>query len=483
MRGGRSIILAGLAALALAACGSSSPTTSPLGSDLSYFPQDSPFLLSLVTSPNAPAVKNGQTMLGRIPFATFGQAELISRLEQRGIDYDSDIRPLFGNPLMLGVAGSGSRATAIAAWVTKDAGALSSLIKKLHPTPMGSHMGASLYRLSSTTIAVDGATVIAGGSSATVDAAIDRHAAGSGMKPAEYYGELGSLPRNGLLEIAGDLAPVLSASGRTSKALGIPWVSALRGYGVAVTAGPAGLSLRYSLNTTGKPLTPSELPIAPGSSPPGLAGSMPIQLGLRQPAAAIAFALEAERQASPARYAADMAEVNAVRRRTGVDFQRDVLGQIGNSAALESNGHGFILRVDVNDPAAAARTLRRLGTSALDVFGSHPGARISAGPAGLEAVRSGHSPVVLFGLLGGEFVAGTGTPAELRAFAAAPAAAAPGAQGAIAFRVALPQLIELATHGSLSSTIQEVLNTLGDVTGWLSSTPGALTGSATLALK
>jgi hypothetical protein len=485
MGGARSFALAVVAALALAACGSSSPATSPMSSALSYFPKDSPLIMSVVTSPQASAVKNAQAMLARIPFATFGQASLISRLQQLGVNYDTDIRPLFGNPLLFGLAGPNSGGTnkAIAAWVTKDAGTLSSLVKKLHLPRVGSHRGATLYQVSNLTFAVDGATLLAGDSPDLVDTAIDRHAAGSGMTSAAYDSELGSLPRNGLLEIAGNVTSALSSSASARKALSIPWVSAVRSYGVAITAGAGGLSFQYTLDTSGKSLTSAELPISPGTSPPGLAGTMPIQVGLRQPAAAIAFALRAERLSSPGGYTADVAKMDAVRRRTGVDFQRDVLGQMGNNAAVESTGHGFIVRVDVKDPAAATRTLHKLGTSALDVFGAHPGAHVSPGPSGFETIHSAHGSTMLFGLVGSEFIVGSGTPAQLRAFAAAPAAAATGAKGALAFRVALPELIQLTMHHPVSATVRQMLSALGDITGWASSSPSALTGNATLAVK
>jgi hypothetical protein len=109
----------------------------------------------------------------------------------------------------------------------------------------------------------------------------------------------------------------------------------------------------------------------------------------------------------------------AVERRTRVNFQRDVLGQIGSNAALESTGRGAIVRVDVVNPAAARRTLRKLGASALDLFGSHPQARVTPGPGGFAP----------------------------------------------------------------SATVRQVLSSLGSITGWLSSSTSAVTGSATLAVK
>jgi hypothetical protein len=487
MRGARSIVLglAAAAALVVAGCGSSSPTSSPLGSALSYFSKDSPFVLSVVTDPNARAVKGAHAMIAHIPFATFGLAALTSQLQQRGINYDTDIRPLFGNPVVVGLAGprvsGGARSNLLAAWITKDAGTLSSLVKKLHLSQVGSHDGATLYQTSGLTLAVDGATVLAGGSTASVDQALDRHVKGGGLNSADYNRDLGTLPKDALIEAVGNLGGILSSSPSAAKALRIPWVAALRGYGVAVSASAGGLTLQYTLQTTGAQLSSSELPIAPGSSPPGLAGSMPIQVGLRQPAATIGFILDAERLSSPSTYAYVQAQMSAAQRKTGVSFQRDVLGQMGNSAALESDGHGFIVRVDVVNPTAVARTLRKLGSSAPQIFGTR--GSVSAGPAGFEMARRAHHSSVLFGLVGSEFVAGTGSPAQLRAFASAPAAAASGAHGAVAFRVALPQLLALALRHSPSRTLQQVLSALGDITGWLSSSPGALTGSATLAIK
>ena len=485
VRGARSLLLLVLAALLVSACGSSS-ASSPLDSALSYFPKDSPFVMSVATDPNSSAVRGAQAMIGRVGFVHFGEEALISRLQQAGINYDTDIRPLFGNPVMIGLEGpsvSGTtRNKVLIVWVTKDAGTLSTLIGKLHLTKTGTHDGATLYQSSSATFAVDGATFLGAPSASLVTGALDRKAANQGLTSSDYNRYLGNLPKDSLIEAFGNLVPVLSAP-RAAKARAVPWVAALKGYGVSVSANSGGLTFRYTLDTGGATLSASQLPLSPGSSPPGLAGDEPIQVGLRQPAAAINFLLDAMRRTNPARYGRDLAQIAAAQRRTGVSFNRDVLGQIGGNAAIESTGHSTIVRVDVVNPAVAAQTLGKLGTSALDIFGNHAGAYVTRGPGGFETVHSAHGKTVVFGLVGSEFVAGNASQARLRAFAMAPAAAAPGAQGAAAFRIALPQLLQLALRRAPSPTIQQVLSSLGDITGWISSSSGALTGSATLAIK
>jgi hypothetical protein len=470
-------------AIALAGCGSSS-LSSALSTELSYFPKDSPFVMSIVTDPGSSAVKNGQAMLHRLPLVTLGQAALIARLQQVGISYDADIRPLFGNPLLVGVEGpsasGATRSKVLVVWVTKDAGTLSSLIRKLHFPRTQSLDGATLYQASTSTLAVNGATLVAG-PSASVMAALDRHAHGDGISSAAYEREIRGLPQSSLIEAFGYLSPILSA--HNAKTRRVPWVAALRGYGVSLSASSAGLNVQYRLDTGAAVLTSAQLPIAPGAAVPRLAGSLPIQVGLRDPATTLRFALDAEQRASPARYAADLARMTAVRRRTGVDFRRDVLDQLGSNTVVASDGHSFMVRVDVLSTATAARTLQRLGPSALDVVGTHPGATVTLGLDGFETIHRAHKPNILFGLVGSELVAGTATPAQLRTFAAAPAAAAPGAQGAAAFRVALPQLLALTLRSAPSKTLTRLLSSLGDLTGWLSASATALTGSATLALR
>jgi hypothetical protein len=339
-----------------------------------------------------------------------------------------------------------------------------------------------MYRASSLALAVSGGTLVAGSSANALTEALDLHAHGGGMSAFDYDRETAGLPPNPLIAAFGYLGGVLSKPSAAS-ARRVPWVGALRGYGVAISAGKHALTFQYRLDTSGAPLSPAQLPIAPGSSPPGLAGTLPILAGIREPATTLNFLLDAERLASPSKYAADIARASAVSRKTGVELNRDVIGQIGSNAAIESDGHAWILRVDVKDAAAATHTLRRLGTSALDILGMHPKATVTIGPGDFDTAHRAGKANVLFGLVGNEFVVGTASVAQLRAFASLPAPAATRSPGAVAFKIALSQLISLALKKPQSKTVQLLLSMAGDITGWLSARSNAFTGSATLALK
>src|SRR5436305_9837743 len=103
-----------LLTVGLAGCGGSSGSklSEPLQDELSYFPSGSPLVLTVATDPNSDAIKHAQALEGQFPIAAFGQTALKNRLQQAGINYDNDVRPLFGNPLMLGATtGLVSRAT------------------------------------------------------------------------------------------------------------------------------------------------------------------------------------------------------------------------------------------------------------------------------------------------------------------------------------------------------------------------------------
>lgn len=227
----------------------------------------------------------------------------MTRLQQLGINYQSDVRPLFGNAVMIGapqssISGASSNNFLIV-WVTKDAGKLSALVKKLGVHSVGTHDGATLYQSGGvSTLAIDGATLVFAPSSDIVTGALDRHAHGGGFSFADFSRDLAGLSQSALIEAFGELTGVLSTP-RAAKARSVPWVGAIRGYGAAISATPSGLTFQYRVDTSGGSLSPSQLPIASGSSAPSFAGAMPITVALNDPAQVFSFAEAAEQSASP----------------------------------------------------------------------------------------------------------------------------------------------------------------------------------------
>jgi hypothetical protein len=478
-----------VATLALAGCGSSVQKPASTGgaarsTELSYFGSGSPFVLSLATAPSANSVKTGLSLVNTFPAASFGEQAIIAKLQQVGINYQTDIKPLFGNPIMFGAASStlsgSARNNILAVWVTNSAAKLAALIKKIPGlSPGPSHSGATLYGLGSTAaLAVSGATLVIGSSTANVDAALDRHASGGGFSSAEYAKLSAGLPQDTLMSAFGDLSTVLSTT-RAAKARSVAWVGAIRGYAASITATGAGISFQYRVDTSGSPLSPAQLPIAPGTAAPSLAGSLPITVGIADPAQIATFAEGAEQVTSPAGWAKYEKRQAAAKAKTGFDLD-DLFKQLTGNLIISSDTHSTMGRVTVADAGQVTQIVSKLATQP-QAFFAHSTKTKSLG-GGFYSVQDGKTTLTI-GVAGGDLMVGKASVAQLRAFATAPATPAAGAQGSVAFRVALLPLLHLTLKKAPPQIAQVILSALGNISGWTQASPAALTGNASLAVK
>ena len=285
-------VLTVIAGLVIAGCGSSSSSTSPLQTSLSYFPKDSLFVMSLQTDPNSSAIQSAQALLHRFPAVTFGESALIARLQQFGINYDTDIKPLFGNPAVIGVGEpvpGAARDRASSSRGSRRTRTRSTTSSRSSTCPRARRsMDAKVYGVSTAALAVDGSTLVLAASPTAIKSALDLHAHGGGLTPADQSKAMGNLPTDSLVSAFGDLTAVLSQPS-AAQAKKVPWVNALKGYGVAISANATGLTFQYRLDTSGQTLSESQLPIAPGSTPPSLAGSQPISVGVSDPSRIVKF--------------------------------------------------------------------------------------------------------------------------------------------------------------------------------------------------
>ncbi len=479
----RVLLLALLTAVTLAGCGSSSSGSSvdpSLLSELSYLPAGSPLVLTVATDPHSSAITQAQALEGQFPIAAFGKAALNNKLQQLGINYNSDVRPLFGNPLV--IAAGGTRLSGAAGneflfvWMTKDQDKLNTLIKKLFPASRsGSIDGAALYTSGSYALTVSGATVVFAANRSLLQAALDRHAQNGGIGAAQYTRETAGLPQGSLVRVFGDLSGVLSAP-RAAQGRRIPWVAALRGYGASIDAGNSGLSIRFHLDTSGARLSASQLPIAGGSAAASLASSSPISTAVHDPAQIFQFAEAAEQETNPSGYQRFLTRQAALRAKTGVDIT--ALGKLlTGDLIIGSDTHTTTARIGVSDPAAAANDLTKLASTPHGLF-THA-EKITKLPGGFYAIKERRRTINV-GVIGSHLVAGNVAPAQLRAYAATPAS---GARGSVAFRVSLTQLLHVRLRGIPSAPIQAIISRLGDITGWSSASPSGIDGDASLAIK
>ena len=476
------LLVAGLAVLALAGCGSSKPgsggSSDPTVQALSYFPTTSPFVITAATNPKAAAVKQ---LSQSSPSYAFAATALFAQLSKMGIDYNKDIRPLFGNPLVAGVVstagftGSGSSADFLLVWVTKSAGKLSSLMGKLHLTRSGTHDGATLYSAGNAGIAISGPTVFLARSPAVLDAALDRHANHQGFDATAYAKATAGVPAHGLVTAFGDLTPVLSTA-KAARARQVPWVGAITGYSASMTAGQHKMTITYHVATTGKPLSVSQLPIASGTASPGLAGSLPIGLGIRDPEQFITFIADAIHRTSPAKWGKYRRQAAALQKRSGVDIAslgKMLTGQLN----LDSDTRTTMARAQVSNPSLVQSDLTKLVKAR-----TAKGAQVTSLGGGFYRVRSDTSDITV-GVSGGQLLVGKATPAQLRAFATAPAANSSGGSGSVTFRIGLAQLLQTAVKHPPSPIAMQLLDMVGDITGSAEASTDGLTGTVSVPFR
>jgi hypothetical protein len=485
----RGLVFAALAVVAVnlvAGCGSSrtSGAPGPTLQTLSYFPSTAPFVLTVRTDPASAGVKNTRALEQNFPQATLLKAALFARLAQLGIDYNKQLKPLFGNPIafgMLSAPSSGSQTQFLSAWVTRSQSALAALVKKLGPAlkSSGTHDGATLYTVGGGTLAIDGATVLLARSPEDVDAALDRHKSGQGISSSQYARLTAGLTGGSLMQMFGDLTHVLSVPG-AAQARRVPWVAAIKSYGASIDATPRAMTIRFHLDTTGRSLSPSQLPIAVGSASPSVAGSAPVQMGLRGLRQSIQFLEATEQATEPGQYAKFTKRVATLKRRTGFDLNTFV-AMLTGTLDISSDTKTTIGRVGISNPASVTTMLKKLAAAPSLAFSK--ATRIRPLGGGLYDVHEPSGSDLTMGVAADQLLLGRATPAQIRAFARAANTNVPGAPGAVAFRVALQDLLHLTLKGAPSAAAQQLLNMLGDVTGSVSATAGGLDGSAALAVK
>jgi hypothetical protein len=439
-------------------------------------------VLTVATLSSQQSVKQLQALEHRFPTYSVAATAIFAQMAKLGIDYNRDVRPLFGNPIAIGAVGTsglnGSRVPPfLAVWVTKSATHLKAVVTKLPGVhPAGSHDGATLYSIGSYAAGITGPTLIVARSAQVLDQALDRHAHGEGFTTADYSRATTGIASDGAVEVFGDLSQVLAAPSAARARL-VPWVSALRAYGASISASATGLTITFHLDTGGRALTTSELPIASGTSAPGVAGTLPIQAGVRDPAQIINFILTTLKQIDPAAAARLTKDEAALERRAGIDVTTEANILTGD-LNIETDSHTTLGRMQVSDPASAQSFIQKLTKPGTGPKG--PGLTpIGGGFYTITASR----PKVTVGLVGNELLVGRATPAQLRAFMSAPSDGTSAGSGSITFQIALPQLIALTLKHAPSAIEQQLLGVLGNLTGSASATTGGLTGTLALALK
>lgn len=326
------------------------------------------------------------------------------------------------------------------------------------PAPRPSAGAASAKR--------DGVVVVA------PDAAALRAALGRAAQPAARHARaafakrFAGLPSQSSARVAFDPRAVI-AGAVSRKLAATRWARSLRD-GAAVLAS-TGDRLRVPFRLRGDPaaVAIADLPIATGPGVPSARGRASLVSGVRDPAQTLRFV----------RSAGLLDALDVVDRLPG--FLRPDLGALGPSGTLTTSdlfGH-VTLRTQPDDPGDWATKLGRLDAlSGLVRAVGLADVSVDRGRDGVYTITRGSAPALRVGVYGPAVVISDDPRANLRAAAAAPPVSTPpGAAGALVAR-----LTPRALRGRLAAL---VLDRVGDLTGWARAERAGVTGALDLRVR
>ena len=468
------LVLVALIAL-VAGCGGDDTSGSGgdrLGEALGYMPANSVVVVAFDTDVKGDQYRNVDGMLKKFPFGGQIKSQLEQSINQRGVSYEKDIKPLLGAPAVLGTADPASISNSsdnggpdkwVVAFPGKDGDKLRDFVKK-DGDEAGQVGGETAYKSGSMLLVVKGDTMVGSEDRGQLEAALKRADDGSGMKKDRFNAAFQGLPEKALVKSWVDVQALLGSDPQAAAARKVKYLGAMRVSGQTLSADADGVALDAFLATEDVGL--ADLPIAPGPEPPRVVRRKgDIGFAVRDLRQSIRFAEGVGKVVDPAGFARYQKDKESARKDAGVDVDKDVIDKLAGAAYLSVDLDGqTAFRADVDDPQALRAALGKLGKS-----GGFGKLKLKKGPRDFyDGVGENGTPFVI-GMAQDRLVI---APDEQRALEMAaleprPVAGARGAAAANADGKAIAnQVIEQkGGQGALGSSL--FTGPLGSLDGWM----------------
>jgi hypothetical protein len=494
-------ILVPVLAFMVAGCGGGD-SDSALDSALAYLPKDTPFAVAIDTDIDGDQNKALDALLDKFPFGDQIRGTLLQRFEESsgGIRFDDDVKPVLGNPLVVGAADpeaiSGDSAALILAIKAEDEGALDDLIDELKLRKAGEASGATLYQDGDTFVAVEGDMVVFTNDEGRLKSALERADGDDHFDEDAFNEAFDGLPESALVRAYTDIEALLKSGPGSVDVRKVRWIGALRTLGLTAVAKDDSIDIDLRARTEGD-LSDEDLPIAPGDeAPPVIDREGELGLGIRDLAHIVRFAENAGQAIDPAGFGDYERAKQTIDRQLGVSLDDDLVGQLtGNVSASIALGGDFGVRAELKDPRAFERTLAKVA-DVLPSFAEGAGfgrvvlAKPRAGDDFYELREAGGGTLV-FGVTNDVLVVASDRARAVQLGNEEPAAVE-GASGSVVVGADAEQLVNefLERFGSalgipdLGALGTELLTRpLGDLKGYVSASPDELRGKLTLAVE
>jgi hypothetical protein len=439
-----------LGLIVAAGCGGDDKSSSALESALAYLPKDTTFAVALDTDAEGDQYKALGELLDKFPFGDQIKQTLKGQVEESsgGLRFDDDVKPVLGNPFVVGAASpdaiTGESNAFVGALQAKDKGALDDLIDKLKPKEIGEASGATLYQDQDTFLAVEDDMVTVANDEAQLKSALERADGDDHFDEDTFNEALDGLPDSALARVYADLEALLKNDPGSADARRIKWVGALRKMGLTASAKSDSIDVDFRVRTEGD-LTDADLPIAPGEdAPPVIKREGEVGVGIRDLAHIVRFAENAGQAIDPAGFGDYEQAKRTIDKQLGVSLDDDLIGQLtGNVSASVALDGGFGVRADLKDPRAFERTLAKVA-DVLPSFAEGAGfgrVTLSKPKAGepFYTLSQPNGGSVVFGVVDDVLVVAS-DPRRARALANEEPTAVPGASGSVVLGADAEQL-------------------------------------------
>jgi hypothetical protein len=287
------------------------------------------------------------------------RGELASLLEGADRTFERDVEPLLGGSLVLAAWGDLDAPQILAALELPEGARPEQLLVKLGMRRDSEHGGAQIYDDGVAAIDERALLVWVGEPGrGKLEQAIDRRRAGDGLDGAAFEDALPDDVGDALLQIVGD--PRALALPEMQRAAELPWVRALRSYGMALQLEDDRIVGRLRVRTDAGELGEDDLPLAPGDETPEVGDvDGAIAAGNRDQSRTTVFLAQVARKAFPD--SQFVREVEALEADLGISFEQEVLAQFnGPSASVATPDGGFAAVSDIADPDRMRELLPRL---------------------------------------------------------------------------------------------------------------------------
>ncbi|UTI64928.1 hypothetical protein NBH00_01670 [Paraconexibacter antarcticus] len=415
----------------------------PLAEALRQVPRTAPLVAVIDTDTGTGPLRQTLDLLGRLPGAdTLAKAADAFVSGHTGLSLTSDLQALAGEPLVIAKNGTSAKAPVTAAMVVPDEATLTSIVEGQVSqgtlTPAGGYRTAALY----TRAGADGGGAIAqrdrllvfASDLGSLRSALKRGARRSGGGPSGLTrpaftarADSGANPSAAVARIAIS-GPALKTvlAGRFPRIDGMPWVAAIQGAGVGVTATSDGLRLQARIRTDDSIAAESDLPIVTGPASPVPVGDGDVKIAVRNLAQPIFFALKAIRLTKPDLLKPYDSVTGLLAKFAQVDIEDDILATLTGTSTVTFPGDGHVtLRAETNNAdgvRGALMKLRRIGQLAglagslgLGSLGVDTGGGLSVDQPADDTytIKKDGSPIAVVGLRDDILVASTDPAANV----------------------------------------------------------------------